>query len=179
MRPIKLLLAMIPLFLGIAACGSGDSAPGAAPSASEAPASASAEPEAGSLSLALQLASGAHINSVNYVVVGPHFTKSGALDVSNSATVSGVIGGIPIATGYTLTLNASGVGTPKAQCDGSTAFNIASAGVTTVPVHLTCHEADVVVAAAAPIPPFTILALGAILLGLGATLLRRDKARAA
>ena len=126
--------------------------------------------ESGSLSFELQVAGSVQLNTVNYVVSGPNFAKSGSLDVSNSATVSGIVGGIPIGTGYTLTLDSKSVSTPVTQCGGSAAFNIPGPGITPLSVHLTCHEAPLVVAAAtaAPIPPAAYFGLGVLLLALGA-----------
>jgi len=95
----------------------------------------------GEVGLALQLQSGVSINSVAYAINGPGtFSKTGAIDVSNSTTISAVISGIPAGSGATITLTASSTdGTT--QCAGSASFNVAAHATTSVIVHLTCHEA--------------------------------------
>ena len=89
----------------------------------------------------LDLAPGVTTNSVAYTIVGPNgFTLTGTIDVSNSATVSTVIGGIPAGTGYSIaTTTTSSDG--SLSCAGSASFNVAPRTTTPVTVHLTCHEA--------------------------------------
>jgi hypothetical protein len=96
---------------------------------------------AGSLQLGLQLANGTTVSSASYVIVGPGgFTKAASLNVSNSNTISAVIGGLPAGTGYSITITATSTdGTTN--CGGSASFNVTAGGTTTVTVGLTCHEA--------------------------------------
>src|SRR6185369_12176380 len=61
----------------------------------------------------------------------------GTVDVSNSSTLSVVIGGIPFGTGYQISLHGTTTD-GQAVCAGSATFDVSSAGTTTVPVHLTC-----------------------------------------
>ena len=157
----------------VTACGNGDSETSAEHSAGTSLPTATSDGQSGALSLALQLAAGTTLNTVNYVVLGPNFTKSGAFDVSNSATVSAVIGGIPFGNDYTVSLNATSASTPPVQCDGSAAFSVTSSDVTSVPIRIECHEARPLAATSAPIPPFAYLLLGFMLMGLGATWLGR------
>jgi hypothetical protein len=78
----------------------------------------------GSIGLALQLGPGQTLNTVAYTITGPNsFTKTGTLDVSHSATVSGTIGGIPAGNGYTITLNGTTTN-GGTTCLGSGTFNI-------------------------------------------------------
>jgi acid phosphatase len=91
--------------------------------------------------IALQLGSGVTLDAVSYTIAGPGaFMKSGTLDVSHSATISGTIGGLPAGTGFTLTL--SGTSTDQGtSCGGSAVFAVVAGQTSQVAVHLTCHQA--------------------------------------
>jgi len=95
----------------------------------------------GSIQIALLLGNGVAVSSASYTITGPAgFTQSGSLDVSNSATISAVIGGLPAGSGYAITLSAtSSDGTTS--CGGSASFNVTAGATTAVTIHLTCHEA--------------------------------------
>lgn len=94
----------------------------------------------GMIGLELQVA-GAALNQVSYTIVGPgSFTKSGTLDVTNSTTVSGLIGGLPVGSGYTITLSAT-TEDGATTCTGSASFNVLSHQTSVVTVHLLCHQA--------------------------------------
>jgi len=95
---------------------------------------------AGELSLALRLASGATLSSVDYAITGPGgFAKTGSLDVGQSSTVSGTIGGLPAGAGYSVSL--SGTTTDSsATCKGSATFSVTAHQITTVTVALSCKE---------------------------------------
>jgi hypothetical protein len=169
----------MPLFAAAAfalvclgACGSGN---GDAPSNAVAPEASSGsaarvDAQTGSISFALQTA-GVRFDAFDYVITGPHFQTHGTLDVSNSTTVSGVVGGIPIGTGYAVTLSGSSVDTPRAQCQGSKSFDITTDAVTPVPVTINCREGKAMLTpppTETPLPPFAPVLLGTILLALGA-----------
>jgi hypothetical protein len=95
----------------------------------------------GEIGLALQLQSGITINTVAYTITGPGtFTKTGSIDVSNSTTISTVIGAVPAGTGASITLSATSLD-GATQCGGSASFNVTAHATTAVSVHLTCHEA--------------------------------------
>ncbi|HEY4158156.1 MAG TPA: hypothetical protein VGM29_08660, partial [Polyangiaceae bacterium] len=118
----------------IAACGGlsafGCSSPGSG--TSEGPADAT-----GSIGLELQ-AGGLMLSSVQYTIVGNGFSKSGTLNVANSTQISGVIGGIPAGSGYSITFSAVDAAGSGATCSGSAAFNVIAGATTTALVHLTC-----------------------------------------
>ncbi len=96
---------------------------------------------AGSLQLGLQLANGATVSSASYVITGPNaFVKAGSLDVSNSSTLSAVIGGLPAGSGYAINITATSTN-GATSCGGSASFNVSAGGTTTVTVNLSCHEA--------------------------------------
>jgi len=91
--------------------------------------------QAGSLGFNLEAAPGVTLSSVTYVITGNGFRKSGTIDTSGAPTISGVIGGIPGANGYTLTLTATSTDS-TATFTGSAAFNVTAGKTTAVTIHL-------------------------------------------
>ena len=96
----------------------------------------------GSVGVELDPSSAIHIDTVAYGISGNGFNKTGVIDVSNSTTVSALIGGIPAASAYTIVLSASDAHDPTTVCSGSAAFNIAAGAVTHALVHLQCRLAS-------------------------------------
>lgn len=95
---------------------------------------------ASSVALSLDLASGVTINSASYTITGPNgFTKSGTIDLSQSASFSAVIGGIPAGTGYSVTLGTTSTD-GSTSCAGSATFDVVARMTAAVTVHLSCHE---------------------------------------
>ena len=93
------------------------------------------------IGLALQIAPGSDVASVNYLIVGPAaFTKTGNIDVSDSTTIAATIGPVPTGTGFSITLSATS-SDGNTTCSGSASFNVAAHQTTPVGVHLLCHEA--------------------------------------
>ncbi len=92
----------------------------------------------GTVGLALAVAAGITLNTLNYAITGPAgFSRTGPIDVSNSTSATAVIGGIPFGTGYLISLSGKSLeGT--AMCAGTATFDITSATTTPVPVHITC-----------------------------------------
>ncbi|MEI9935602.1 MAG: lamin tail domain-containing protein [Pseudomonadota bacterium] len=124
------LLALVGLSVGLSVFGcSGADSIAPAPEASE---------EVGSVGLALQ-AGGVTLNNVSYTIVGSGFTKSGTLDVTNSTSISAVIGGIPAGNGYTITLSASDAGSSGTTCSGSATFSVTAGATTSTQVNLQCR----------------------------------------
>ena len=118
----------------IAGCSGGDGAGSPSPSAGN-------QESVGSVGLALQLASGATINTASYTITGPNgFAKTGSIDVSQATKLSATIGGLPAGTGYTITLTGTTTdgGT---SCGGSGTFNVIAHQTATVTVPMACHEA--------------------------------------
>jgi len=102
--------------------------------------SQAAAEHAGEGSLSLQLASGSTLTSVSYTIIGPaSFSKTGSIDVSNSSTISGLIGGIPAGNGFTITLSAA-TASASLSCGGSATFNVTAHQTTAVNVQLSCKE---------------------------------------
>jgi len=96
---------------------------------------------AGEVGLDLTVA-GATLNTVSYVITGAAgYTKTGTLNVAGSSTLSGLIGGIPVGTGYSITLSATATdGTTS--CAGSASFSVTAHTTTPVAIALTCHQAS-------------------------------------
>lgn len=89
----------------------------------------------GTLDLALMVAPGITLNSVAYTISGNEFTKSGTIESSGSATISGTIGGIPAGNGYTITLSAESEENATAFT-GSARFNVRAGQTSSVSVIL-------------------------------------------
>src|SRR5262245_41551301 len=100
----------------------------------------SAQPErTGQVGIELQIAPGIVVSSVEYVITGPlGFSRRGQIDVSNSSTVSAIIGGIPFGGGYQISLLASSADA-RVSCAGSATFDIDGPALRAVPVHMTCQ----------------------------------------
>jgi hypothetical protein len=125
-----LLVTCVAVPVVISACSSaGETAAGAD------------EPSASSIGLELQVGTGLTLAEVSYTISGSAgFTKSGALDVSNSTVISGVISGLPVGAGYTVSLSGT-TSDGSTTCAGSASFSVTAHETTLVSVHLVCHEA--------------------------------------
>ena len=117
------LLAVLSAGAYAAATGCSGSSP-----IESSPTSAENGDHTGTIGLALQTG-GVTVNSFTYAIKGPNgFSKSGSIDVSQSTTIAAIIGGIPAANGFTITL--TGTATDKTtQCLGTASFNV-TAGAT-------------------------------------------------
>lgn len=94
-----------------------------------------------SVDLALDVAPNVTVDRASYTITGPGgFLRSGTLDLTNSAKLSAVIGGLPVGTGYLITISLTSTD-GKDSCSGSASFEVAAHATTAVTVHLTCHEA--------------------------------------
>jgi 5'-nucleotidase len=131
MMSCSVLSSALALGLGFAIVGCSEGAPQSSRPVGE---------HAGEGSLDLQLASGSTLTSVNYTIIGPaSFSKTGSLDVSNSTTISGLVGGIPTGTNYVITLSAT-TADASVSCGGSATFNVTAHQTTAVNIALTCKE---------------------------------------
>jgi len=94
--------------------------------------------DTGEVSFDLQLGGGLTVNTVTYTITGPvGFSRMGTIDVSQSATVSAVISGIPFGVGYQISLRGTTTD-GRGICMGSATFDVTAPGTKSVPVHLTC-----------------------------------------
>jgi hypothetical protein len=95
----------------------------------------------GSIGMQLTLPGGQQVNTVAWTITGPigasTVVQSGTVNLANSDTVSFLVGGIPAAAGYLITL----VGTSTdgtATCTGSSTFTTTARTTTNVSVVLQC-----------------------------------------
>jgi hypothetical protein len=95
-------------------------------------------PVLGDVGLALQVAEGILLDAIAYEIVGGDLRLTGTLDVSRSASFSGLIAGIPVGSGYRISLRASGANDPEISCEGSAVFDVARDATTTATVQLRC-----------------------------------------
>ena len=107
-------------------------------SAAEGPDSGAHGENSGTIGLALDVGDGVTLETVSYTITGPNsYSKTGTINVKNSQKVSAIISGIPLGTGYTLTLTGK-TADGKGTCGGTATFDIDSAATVQVSVHLTC-----------------------------------------
>jgi phospholipase C len=93
----------------------------------------------GSASIGLEIGNGVTLDTTSYTITGPAgFSRTGSIDVSQSATVSAIISGIPFGTGYQISIKGTTTD-GQGACLGSATFDVTGAAVVTVPVHLTCN----------------------------------------
>lgn len=124
--PATLLLVAPLLGFACLACSGGDADGSVVPG------------EVGKLDLAVQLSPGTKLGQARYEITGPRgFSKSGALDVRSSKTLSATIGGLPAGSGYSVTLTATATD-GSTTCSGSATFDVVAGRVTSVTVHLSC-----------------------------------------
>ena len=100
----------------------------------------------GSFSMNLTVGSAVRFGEVSYTVSGNGFQKAGTVNVAGSSTVSTIIGGVPFGSGYVVQLTAQDLDHKLTPCTGSATFDVQSAALVQVPVHLICHEVPVVTA---------------------------------
>lgn len=91
--------------------------------------------EIGELGFKLEVAPGVTLNSVSYTITGNGFEKSGSIDVSDSPSVSGTVGGIPSGKGYSIELTAT---SPEEDTGfkGSAKFDVSAGKTTPVSIRL-------------------------------------------
>jgi hypothetical protein len=94
----------------------------------------------GSVQLALQVG-GATVNTVSYTITGPSsFMTSGIIDVSQSGTLSAVLG--PFAAGGPYNITLTGNSTDGSEsCAGSATFTVTAGQTIQVTVPVICHQA--------------------------------------
>ena len=98
-----------------------------------------AEGAVGMVRLALTVAPGVTLNDATYTITAPGFSRAGSLDVGDSATLSGTIGGLPAGDGYAIAVAAT-LSDGTTTCAGSAPFDVSAGALTPVSLHLLCHE---------------------------------------
>lgn len=133
----------------------------------------------GGLTVALVVPPNAQINTVSYQLTNTGFSQSGSLNVAQSGVASGVLGGIPAGTGYTLALTASDVGMKFTSCAGSSTVAVTAGTTTPVSVNIECRLPQTVTQPpTVPVPMPAVALLAVALLAAGATATRRGGRRA-
>ena len=123
----------------------------------------------GSLSIALVVPPSFRIDTIGYQLTKTGFSQAGTLNVAQSGTVSGVIGGIPAGTGYTLALAASDVGQKFTSCAGSSLVAVTGGATTPVSVNIECRlPPQVTPPPTVPVPMPAVALLAVALLAGGA-----------
>jgi hypothetical protein len=93
----------------------------------------------GEAHLAVVVQGGIVVNTVSYTVTGPGLSRTGSIDVSHSATISGIVS-LPAGGPDTIALSATSVD-GSLTCGGSTTFTVTAHQTTPVSVAMKCHEA--------------------------------------
>ena len=151
-----------------------------APAAVADPGSGAANPgqsAPGSLSVALVVPPNFQINTISYQLTNTGFSQAGNLNVAQSGSVSGVIGGIPAGTGYTLALSASDVAQKFTSCTGSSTVAVTAGATTPVSVNIECRLPPAPPPPSVPVPMPAVALLAVALLATGATATRRGGRR--
>lgn len=94
--------------------------------------------EFGDVGLALRVVDGIRLNAIEYEIVGSGARIAGVLDVSHSASFSGLITGVPVGTGYRLSLRATAADNREVSCAGSALFDVLRDTTTAATVQLRC-----------------------------------------
>jgi hypothetical protein len=93
----------------------------------------------GSVGLALLVSPGVSVTAGTYNITGPNgFVAAGTVAVGQTADVSLVVSGLPIGSGYSLTVTAMADDGVTA-CTGAAPFDVAGGASSTVVVHLVCR----------------------------------------
>ena len=97
------------------------------------------EGSVGSVGLSLTSA-GVTIDSFNYVITGAGgFSRSGQVDVSHSASLSVLVNGLPVGSGFTVTVTAVAAD-GSTSCAGAATFAVTARATTKVVLKLQCKE---------------------------------------
>jgi len=134
---------------------------------------------AGSLNIAVVVPPNFQINTIGYQLTKTGFSQAGSLNVAQSGTVSGVIGGIPAGAGYTLALTATDVANKFTSCAGSSTVAVIGGATTPVSVAIECRLPPAVTPPppSVPVPMPAVALLAVALLAAGATATRRSGRR--
>jgi hypothetical protein len=94
--------------------------------------------EVGSVSFELKLAGKYQFNSLSYDITGNGFNRSASVNVAGSSSFSTLVSGVPVGTGYTVSLTALDAAGDLTPCTGSATFSVMAAATVAVPVHMSC-----------------------------------------
>jgi hypothetical protein len=95
----------------------------------------------GSVHLALSAGTTVPLTSATYTLTGPaSFNRTGTIGSAGGGVLSGLIGGLPAGTGYSIKLDGSSTD-GSVTCNGTSTFDVAAHATTSVTVPLMCREA--------------------------------------
>jgi phospholipase C len=132
--------------VSFSACSSTNGAQGDSPTTAAPAVGSGTTPASGVGSMGMQLTvpGGLQLANVAWTITGPNggaaVVQSGTVNVQNSQGINFVVGGIPAASGYTVTLSSTSTDGASA-CGGSATFNVAARATTSVSVQLQCTTA--------------------------------------
>jgi phage tail sheath gpL-like len=123
----------------------------------------------GAVDVALAVPPKLNIATINYQLTNTGYSKSGTFDVSQTQTLSAVVGGIPAGTGYTLAMSATDTANKFTGCTGSSSVNVVAGATTPVSVAMDCHLPQQVIVSTpnVPVPMSAVVLLAAGLLAAG------------
>lgn len=100
------------------------------------------EEDMGSIGMELQIAPGVTVNAVNWTISNPAtgFSRTGAVNVRFSNTVSFQVSALPATDGYTIALTATSAD-GSFTCSGSAGFKVVTGMITSVGITLNCSTA--------------------------------------
>jgi hypothetical protein len=135
----------------------------------------------GAVDVALALPPSFQVATISYHLTNTGYSKSGTLDVSQTQTISGVLGGIPAGSNYTLALTATDTAQKFTGCAGSSSVNVTAGTTTPVSVAIDCHLPQQVQVTtpppAVPVPMSAVALLAVGLLATGLLMGRRGERR--
>ena len=133
----------------------------------------------GAINIAVLVPPNFQIATADYQITKPGISLTGSLNVAQSATISGVIGGIPAGTGYTLTLTMTDVAQKFTSCAGTSTFAVVGGTTTPVGVDVACHlpQSVAVGPPAVPVPMPAVVLLAVALLATGSFAAGRGRTR--
>jgi hypothetical protein len=175
--------ALAGLALAAALAGGCDGTPGARvePGSGAAPGAAQivGQRAEGAIDIAVLVPPNFQVATASYQIAKPGFSVTGSLNVAESATISGVIGGIPTGTGYTLTLTMTDVAKKFTSCAGSSTFAVVGGTTTPVIVGVSCHlpQSVAVGPPTVPVPMPAVVLLAVALLATGSFTAGRGRRR--
>ena len=123
----------------------------------------------GAIDVALAVPPSFQIATVNYQLTNTGYSKAGTFDVSQTQTISGILGGIPAGTGYTLALTATDTAKKFTGCSGTAPVNVVAGTTTPVSVPIDCHLPQPSLtppAVPVPMPAVALLAVALLAAGL-------------
>jgi hypothetical protein len=141
-----------------------------APTSERGPVGAPAPSTMGAIDIGLAVPPKFQVATINYQIANTStgYNRSGTLDVSKTAVISSVVGGIPAGTGYKVALTATDTGQKFTGCSGSSSLvNVVGGTTTPVSVAVDCHLPQANLTPTVPVPTSAVALLALALLAAG------------